>query len=209
MKKIIFTAFLVIGIVFSLSSANAAMLGVELLVPDILSNQTGIYTYTWDSNVQEGLFTARATPLAITYDGENVEPITGEAKYTASFYVDDSGKFIRGVGGPDLTITGNGDTLLTGEVTDFGWFDVPGSSIALFDFTFQVSGGSLADDFLQGVGGDIMIAEKSDFAGDWMVDHDGLKVKHDTASVVPIPGTVWLLGAGLFAMVGLKRKYKG
>lgn len=209
MKKTIFAALLVVGLVFSLSSANAAMLGVELLLPDILSNQTGIYTYTWDSDVEEGLFTARATPLAITYDGNNVEPITGDAKYTASLYVDGSGNFLRGVGGSDLTITGDGETLLTGEITGFGWFDVPGSSIALFDFKFKVSGGSLADDFLQGLGGDIMIAEKSDFAGDWMIDHDGLKVKHDTASVVPIPGTVWLLGAGLIAMVGLKRKKKG
>jgi len=209
LKKFLFTVLIVVGVVFSLSTANAALIGVDLLLPDILSNQTGFYAYTWDSNVQEGLFTARATPLAVTNDGQNVTPITGDAKYTASFYVDGSGNFLRGIGGDDLIITGNGGTLLTGNISDFGWFDVPGSSIALFDFTFNVTGGTLAGDFTQGAGGDIMLAERSDFAGDWMVDHDGIKVKHDTAPVVPIPGTVWLLSAGLIAMVGMRRKYKG
>ena len=125
MKKIILTAFLVVSIAFSLSSANAALVNVDLGLPDILSDQTGIYTYTWDTNIGEGLFTARATPFAISFDGKTVEPITGAASYTASFYVDGSGNLTGGVGGDDLVITGDVGTysgnLITGEISSFGW----------------------------------------------------------------------------------------
>ena len=71
---------LVAALLLSLSPAHASLLGVDLLLPDILSNQTGIYTYTWDSSADEGLFTARATPLTITYDGMTLDPIGGRKK---------------------------------------------------------------------------------------------------------------------------------
>jgi hypothetical protein len=210
LKKLCIASVLFFGIFLCMSSANAALIGVDLLLPDILSNQTGIYTYTWDSDDMEGLFTARATPLTITTDGVTLSSITGDANYDVSFYLDGSGNFLRGVGGDDLVITGDvlgeSGVLLTGEVTNFGWFDVPGSSIALFDFTFTVTGGELADFFELGLGGDITTAEKSDFAGDWMVNHEGNKVKHDTAAVVPIPAAAWLLGSGLFGLILIRRR---
>ena len=77
MKKFTFIGVLAVSIFLCLLLANAAILGVELLLPDILSDQTGIYTYTWDSNEQEGMFTARATPLTITFDGVTSIPIGG------------------------------------------------------------------------------------------------------------------------------------
>lgn len=197
---------LVAALFLSLSPAHAALVGVDLLLPDILSNQTGIYTYTWDSSANEGLFTARATPLTITYDGTTLVPIGEDRSYDVSFYVDGAGNFLRGVGGDDLVIVGDGAVLLTGEVTNFGWQDIPSTKLALFDFTFDVTGGDLSGYYTAGLGGDIGLSENSSFSGDWMVNHEGIKTKHDTAPVVPIPGAVWLLGGGLVGLVGLRRR---
>ena len=72
-----------------------------------------------------------------------------------SFYVDGAGSFLRGIGGDDLVIIGDGNVLLTGEVTNFGWLDIPSTKLALFDFTFDVTGGTLAGLYAGGLGGDI------------------------------------------------------
>ena len=212
MKKLSYLSILLIFILLMPAAAGATLIGLELGLPDITSNSTGTYNYY--SGVD--LFTSSAQALNITFDGTTSIPITS-GSYSVQFHVDNSGNFVSGVSGYDLTISGTftynnvvySGVLIAGEVTNFGWQDIPGP-YALFDFTFDFKEGALAD--LYGAsgnkGGDIFYAEKSNFAGNWDVSHSGTKVKHDTAPV-PEPATVFLLGLGFLGiMIFTKRKFE-
>ena len=48
----------------------------------------------------------------------------------------------------------------------------------------------------------VSVTASSTYSG-WNVDNIVLE-----ANPVPIPGAVWLLGSGLIAMVGIRRKFK-
>jgi hypothetical protein len=218
MKKLILSAA-IIGLFLCISPTHAALVTPKLLLPDILSDQTGTYTYT----AGDGRLSFTAKPITITFDGLTLTNIGGDNRfYRADLIVDSSGNWVSGIIGDDLAIVGDvaeggpSGTLLTGEIIKFGFFDVPGRS-ALFDFVFRVTGGELADEFggIGTIGGDFVTAEDSNFLanlgeadGGWDVNHSGRKVKHDTAPVIPIPSTVLLFGAGLFALMGIRRRFQ-
>jgi len=172
---LIMCAFLAIGS----GNARAALLGLDLLYPDIFSNTTGHYSYDADT----GLIEFTATSQTITFlDSTNAEvqyAIT-DGSYAASFYVDNAGNFVSN--GSGLTITGSftdtnglmgtaGDTysgtLLTGDIDNFGW-EYSGSYMEM-DYTFDVTGGLLAGVFNEASypeddgmnrGGDVVKVEK-------------------------------------------------
>ena len=93
-------------------------------------------------------------------------------------------------------------------MTNFGWLNIVGTNLALFDFTFDVTGGTLAAFYVLGLGCDIALSEISSFTGNWQEDHEGIKVKHDTAPMVPIPATVWLLGTALVGLIGFGKRFR-
>jgi hypothetical protein len=139
--------------------------------------------------------------------------------YEAQIKVDQNGDFIVG-NGNNLTIIGkvvddNGTViydglLLTGEITDFGWTDTINmytSWYQIFDFTFDVSGGSLAEIF-GSHGGAIALSGNSGFGnGGWSENFSGEFVKVDNFPV-PLPAAVWLLGSGLVGLAGLRARKK-
>jgi hypothetical protein len=220
MKRTVFTVTVILGLFLCASPINAALVDTTLLLPDITSDASGIYTYT----AADGRVSFSATPITI-YDGTNLVNIGGASRfYRADLYVDSSGNFVSGVPGDDLAIVGDiaggpSGTLLTGEIIQFGFYDVPGQR-ALFDFVFEVTGGALQDDFggLGKLGGDVIGAENTDFLanldqadGGWLVNHSGTKVKHDTAPMippVPIPPAVFIFGSGLLALLALRRRFQ-
>jgi len=218
-KKLFLLISFILLIFFGVTSANAALLGLNLKTPDILSNQTGTYNY----DASTGSFTSDATPLTVTFDGTTLigidDPTTangGAKNFSLSFFVDNSGDFLSGDPTQnDLEIFGKFDysgttydgLLVAGEVYDFGW-DNSSGPFAVFDLKFTFVEGALASFYSvsQDLGGTIITSEISTFGGDWGVSHSGTKTKNDTAPV-PIATSFLLFGTGAIGLVGFWRRF--
>lgn len=159
-----------------------------------------------------------ATALSVTFDG--VTPIEiDDGTYFAQFHVDNNGHFSGGIPGDDLKIYGDIDAnndgvhdytglLISGNVTNFGFLD--SGPYVYFDYLFDVTGGSLASFYTDGIGSNIVSSDCSTFADNWNVSHGGIKVKHDTGPdpvATPVPPS-WILTLFSFGMVCIgKRQY--
>lgn len=214
---------LVIALIMLLTitgGASAALIGVDLELPLILSDSPGYYSYNAGTN----LFTSWGNSVWITFDGVNRINLSPRGLYNVAFYVDELGRFAGGVAGDDLRITGTfsyGGTnysglLLAGEVNNFGWAIAPdrngdGSLDLHFDFTFDFTGGMLAPFYAayDNRGADFSDNRINNFTGDWNVSHAGERVKIETAPTrVPEPGTLLLFGSGLAGIAVYLRNRK-
>lgn len=208
---------IIVGLALVTGRADAALLNIDMGLPDIHSNSTGLYSY----DAATDLFTSSATPYYITFTGAfgDTINITGTKSYNVGFHVDAAGNFVNGITGDDLVIRGdidvNGDSiidytgdLIRGEVTNFGWFDT-GTRFDLFNFTFDFTSGALSPYYaVSGFkGADSMSSENSTFGGSFATNFSGTAVKHDTAPV-PEPSSLLLLGGGLLsaALLRVRRK---
>lgn len=184
-------------------NAQAASLGFTLLdVPDIAS-------FNIDVAYDAGTDTLTATGFALTIDYSETDPAENitDGSFSVVATIDSTGA----ISGGTVTITGtvpvlgfNSGTLLTGDLTDFGFPDAGGDPL---EFLFDVTGGDAAA--LYGDKGGIKLIAFAPagggFTGDWTTDWDNLGPfgfgtgEADTAAV-PVPAPLLLL---LSALIGV------
>lgn len=154
----------------------AALLNLTLSYPLIAFNNQGTTSYTAATDS----FVVDASPLAIRLSPSEAPLIISGADedFSIRIQVDQNGDLVGGVPGDDLLVSGDvtlpsgpvSGTLLTGEVTGFGFSDTGGPN-DLFNFTFLVTGGLLADYYTTAAVE--LISEKSNFDGSFEKDFGG------------------------------------
>ncbi|REK38183.1 MAG: hypothetical protein DWQ46_20835, partial [Planctomycetota bacterium] len=177
---------------------DRSMLTLLGVTPDFpITTYDSVGTVDYDATAQT--FDLTASPLVFLAGPPSPtnlpRPVLPPNGFDINIEVDNSGNLIGGVAGDDLTLSGtidiDGDsipdvsgTLLTGEVTGFGFLDT-GSTTDQFDFTFTPTGGAFVTGGTLSGGGtfgpyfdgkDIAVttsSEASNFVGDFTVDFTG------------------------------------
>lgn len=190
------------------SPSSATLLGNAVQFPLISFDNGGATTYDAGTD----LFSVNANPVAL-----RAVPATpplfitpsanGGEDFLINIFVGSDGSLIGGVSDfPDLLVTGDIDVegdgtpefsgvLLAGEVTGFGYQNNVRTD--LYDFTFTVTGGLLAEAFGPIVGVSLQ-SERSTFTGEFAESFAGQA--KGTLGAIPEPGTLMLLGAGLLGL---------
>lgn len=199
-------AFVCVCVCMVALPAKASPLGLTLLDhPDIAS-----YYIHVDYNAGTDNFNATGVALTFDDDGIHLPLYITDGVFSIDATVDELGNPTGGT----LSITGDvlgySPTLLTGNLTDFGFQDPPDGGDP-FEFLFTVSGGELAIPYYGGLGsvvGVILSAVDGGFDGTFDADfsNSGFGVA-DTAPI-PEPTSLALLaavGALLSARRGRRR----
>ena len=192
-----YASLLLSALVFgAVGSAQASLLGLTLNdSPDIMVGSI-VTIYNQGTNA----FTASGFPSQL-FNGINTLSITDPRTFDINAFIDESGNLSSGT----LTITGqiaslglNG-SLLTGNLTAFGWATVNDP----FEFLFDVTGGGLASLWggNGGIGGIILSGHGFD---SWTKDWTSSSAVADVG-VVPVPAAIWLFGSALLGLAGYGR----
>lgn len=188
------------------SQAQAAPLNLTLLnTPDIVSTDISV-NYTAGS----GSFTASGFALALDDDGSvPAEDIAG-GTFNISATIDSTGALQSGgalsIGGTVASLNFLSGTLLTGNLTEFGF---PDSGRNPLEFLFTVTGGDAAGLYGgSGATGGIILSSISDPTGDWdfTADFTGDGFAVSDVAPIPVPAAVWLFGSGLLGLAGFGRR---
>lgn len=174
--------------------SHADLLGLDLETsPDI----TSLFIST-SYNATTDAFSANGFAMELDTGGSTEAISSGSFSLNAT--IDDTGTASAGsitIGG---NVLGNGPTLLTGNLLDFGFGTiVPGTGP--FEFIFEVTGGDLAGMY-GGIGASfgVVMSQALGFSGDWGVSFNGSGMTvSDAAPLVPAPAVATLLLGGLFA----------
>jgi len=199
-SKVTVGVVLGLGMLAASSQSQAALLGVNLQQPDILSS---FIDFNYDATTDSLTGTGFALQLA---NGGLNSIVNGSFNLSAT--VDDTGALSGGTVSITGTIGSLGfstGTLLTGNLTGFG-FDATGGAL---DFLFTVTGGEAAT--LYGANGGIIIGD-SGFSGDFVSNwnntggHPTFGAGQADVGAVPVPAAAWLFGSGLLGLAGAARR---
>jgi hypothetical protein len=196
-------------------AAQASLLGVSLDEPTAQYNSLAGQGIQFDAGT--GAFLASGNPLSVQFPAIlGTSPVSGVRGISIDLTIDASGMASSGSGSHDFMLWGDvtdgvtdySGLLLTGSLLDFGYLDVT-ATIDVFDFLFDVTGGSLADLFGNDHIGVFMVAEASTFTGVFTEDFTTRRIRGSAGLVinpVPAPGTLWLAGLALSAIGVMRRK---
>jgi len=138
------------------STAIAALIGVTPGFPKSSGNLPGGTTYVAATKA----FSVSSIPNSTVFTSGAAAQLlstTAPRSLAIGVRVENNGTLLGGVAGEDLRLTGTvtdpvtgavySGTLLTGEVTGFGFQDLPGALADIFQLRFQLTGGSMAPRF--------------------------------------------------------------
>lgn len=196
-------------------AAQASLLGLDLNEPTAQYNSLAGQGIQFDAGT--GAFLASGNPLSVQFPGIiGASPVSGAHGISIDLTIDASGMASSGTGSHDFMLWGDvndGSTdhtglLLSGSLLGFGFQDVTATT-DVFDFLFEVTGGSLASQFGNDHVGVLMIAQSSTFAGSFVQDFTSGRIRGTVSLVanpVPAPGTLWLAGLALGTIGALRRR---
>ena len=166
---------------------------------NVIKPQLDIQTLGGDSGVSStgGILGMDATAIAIITEGAPIDITYVDFALTA--HPDSSpGDIYYG----SLTV----DSLLTADFTNLMLTDlgnVEGQYVVVFEADLSYTGGSLAGGLSNGrVEGTFFDDNPIDCSSDFTAAEITAKI----GPIVPIPGVIWLLGSGLIAYVGYRKR---
>ena len=191
------------------ASAQAAPLNLTLNnTPDIVSSFIDV---TYDAGTDSLI----ASGFAFELDDDGSVPAEAivDGIFDLSATIDSTGALTGGtltIGGTVASLGFNSGTLLTGNLTAFGFPNAGGDPL---EFLFDVTGGDAASLYGGGsIPGGIILSDAG-FTGDFGSDFDNLSggvpgtgIGVSDVAPIPLPAAVWLFGSGLLGLVGASRR---